>query len=119
MKKLRILPPRNRLLDEFGSTSHERVFRYIENGDARFCNWDSTAAACAIERRCSKSKEQLPELDAWELACGQAEHQECALPGKDPGYVPIPNQATESFNIYSPSTLNRNFEIGSSQVHKS
>ena len=86
------------------------------SADAQFCSSDSTAAACATARRCSKSKAPLQEPDASEQAYGPDGHRESSPPESAPGCVPIPNQAVESSTFYSESTLTLNFEIGSSHT---
>src|SRR6516225_6822064 len=84
------------------------------SADAQFCSSDSTAAACATARRCSKSKAPLQAPHASEQAYGPDGDRECSPPESAPGCVHIPNQAVESSTIYSGSTPILNFEIGSS-----
>src|SRR6185503_8311008 len=86
-----------------------------ETGDAPFCNWDNTAAACATAPRCSKSTTSLQGFSATEPASDQGAPQKCSLPENDAGYAPNPNRAGESSNTYSPSPTTSNFEIGSSE----
>ena len=84
-----------------------------ETGDAPFYNSDNTAAAYAIARPCSESTTPLQEFSASEQVYGQDVLQKCSLPENDAGSAPIPNRSAESSNIYSPSAMSRNFEIGS------
>src|SRR5579863_9213383 len=86
----------------------------FENGDAPFCNSDSTAAAYATARQCSESTARLQGSDASGSAYGPGVLRRCSLPENDLGYVPIANRLAESFDIYSRSTPSSNFEIGSS-----
>src|SRR5579863_7275441 len=85
----------------------------FENGDAPFCNSDSTAAAYATARQCSESTARLQGSDASGSAYGPGVLRRCFLPENDLGYVPIANRLAESFDIYSRSTPSSNFEIGS------
>src|SRR5579863_4988271 len=85
----------------------------FENGDAPFCNSDSTAAAYATARQCSESTARLQRSDASGSAYGPGVLRRCSLPENDLGYVPIANRLAESFDIYSRSTPSSNFEIGS------
>src|SRR5579862_48989 len=88
----------------------------FENGDAQFCNSDSTAAAYATARQCSESTARLQGSDASGSAYGPGVLRRCSLPENDLGYVPIANRLAESFDIYSRSTPSINFEIGSSNL---
>ena len=83
-------------------------------GDARFCNSDNTAAACAIAPPCSESTTPLRGFFALERASDQGVLQKYSLPESDAEFAPNPNRSAESSYIYSSCMISRNFEIGSS-----